>query len=123
VDQEGQKPDFYCKGRRPFWCEVKTLEKPEDSEKLNKAFFDLRNRTANIKQTGQGIAYIHDDFSERDAKSVVQLLRRGLKRFEDGDAPDVIVALVPLNPDRKQFVRFSVATGNTALPNFTAAYR
>lgn len=82
------------------------------------AFYGLRNRTANIEQTGQGIAYIHDDFSERDAKNVVQLLKRGLKRFEDGDAPDVVVALVPRNPNRKQFVRFSVATGNHGTAEF-----
>ncbi|MEY9108203.1 hypothetical protein ABH999_004399 [Bradyrhizobium yuanmingense] len=42
----------------------------------------------------------------------MQLLKRGLKRFEDGDAPDIIVALVPRDPNRKQFVRFSVATGS-----------
>jgi hypothetical protein len=39
-------------------------------------------------------------------------------RFEDGDAPDVIVALVPLNPDRKQFVRFSVVTGKRGTAEF-----
>ncbi|MBB4263565.1 hypothetical protein [Bradyrhizobium sp. CIR3A] len=116
--KEGQKPDFYCKGKQPFWCEVKTLERPDDSEKLSSAFHDLRNRTANIEQTGQGIAYIHDDFSERDAKNVVQLLKRGLKRFEDGDSPDIIVALVPRDPDRKQFVRFSVATGSHGTAEF-----
>jgi hypothetical protein len=51
--------------------------------------------TANIEQTGQGIGYTHDEFFERDAKNVVQLLKRGLRRFEDGDAPDVVVALLP----------------------------
>lgn len=61
----------------PFWCEVKTLERPEDSQKFNRMFLDLRCRTANIEQTGLGIAYIHDDFSERDAINVVQLLKRG----------------------------------------------
>lgn len=116
--KEGQKPDFYCKGKKPFWCEVKTLERPDDSEKLNRAFQDLRSRTANIEQTGQGIAYIHDDFSERDAKKVVQLLKRGLKRFEDGDSPDIVVALVPRSPNRKQFVRFSVATGRHGTVEF-----
>lgn len=108
--KEGQKPDYYCTGRKPFWCEVKTLERPEDSERFNGAFLDLRKRTANLDLTGQGIGYIHDDFSERDAKNIVQLLKRGLKRFKDDNAPDAIVALIPLNPEPKEFIRFSVAT-------------
>ena len=116
--KKGQKPDFYCKGREPFWCEVKTLERLEDSEKLSRVFLDLGSRTANIEQTGQGVAYIHEDFSERDSKIAVQLLKRGLKRFEGGDAPDVIVALVPLNPDRREFVRFSMATGKHGTVEF-----
>jgi len=108
--KNGQKPDFYCAGRKPFWCEVKTLERPEDSEKLHKALDDLINRTSNLDATGLGFAYIHDDFSQRDAKNVGHLLKRGLKRFKDCDAPDTLVALVPLNPDRQEFVRVSLAT-------------
>lgn len=116
--KEGQKPDFYCGGKKPFWCEVKTLERPEDTEKSHKAFHDLVGRTNNLDGMGQGIAYIHDDYSDRDAKNVVHLLKRGLKQFEDGDAPDTIVALVPLSPDRKEFVRFSVATRTHGLAEF-----
>ncbi|WP_035981361.1 hypothetical protein [Bradyrhizobium sp. STM 3843] len=116
--KEGQKPDFYCKGRKPFWCEVKTLERPEDTEKFNRTFCDLRSRTSKIEQTGWGIAYIHDNSSERDAKSIVRLLKRGLKRFEDNDSPDVVVALIPLKPDRRQFVRFSVTTRERGIVEF-----
>jgi hypothetical protein len=41
---------------------------------------EVRHR---IALTGQGIASIDDDFSERDAKNVVQLPKRGLKWFEE----------------------------------------
>lgn len=45
-------------------------------------------------------------------------MKRGLKRLEDGNAPDLVVALVPLNPERKEFVRFSVATKNHGTAEF-----
>jgi len=107
---EGQKPDFYCSGKLPFWCEVKDLERPEDSQRLSEAFRELRNRTSNLDLTGQGFAYIHEKFSHRDAKNVVHLLKRALKRFDDSDAPDAIVALVPMNPNRHEYIRFAIST-------------
>lgn len=107
---EGRKPDFYCSGRRPFWCEVKNLERLEDSQRLGEAFNELSARTGNFDLTGQGFAYIHENFSHRDAKNVVHLLKRALKRFADRDAPDTVVALVPMNPDRQEFVRFAIST-------------
>ncbi|MGJ5179947.1 hypothetical protein ACQR16_30560 [Bradyrhizobium oligotrophicum] len=107
---KGRKPDFYCSGRSPFWCEVKDLERLEDSQRLSKSFNELSARTGNLDLTGQGFAYIHEDFSNRDAKNVVHLLKRALKRFTDCDAPDTVVALVPMNPHRKEFVRFAIST-------------
>jgi hypothetical protein len=107
---EGRKPDFYCSGRRPFWCEVKDLEQLEDSQLLGEALNELSARTGNLDLTGRGFAYIHETFSHRDAKNVVHLLKRALKRFADCDAPDTVVALVPMNPDRQEFVRFAIST-------------
>jgi hypothetical protein len=49
-----------------------------------------------------------------------RLLLQGKKAL--GDAPDVIVALVPLNPDRKQFVRFSVATGKNGIAELARSH-
>jgi hypothetical protein len=83
---QGQKPDFYCSGTLPFWCEVKNLERPEDSQRLSEAFHELGSRTSNLDLTGQGFAYIHEKFSHRDAKNVVHLLKRALKRFGDRGA-------------------------------------
>ncbi|MET4037682.1 MULTISPECIES: hypothetical protein [unclassified Bradyrhizobium] len=97
--KEGQKPDFYCSGKKPFWCEVKTLERPEDTDKFHEAFHDLVGRTNNLDGKEQGIAYIHDDYSDRDAKKVVHLLKRGLKRFENGDAPDTRARHVKSGPE------------------------
>lgn len=57
-----------------------------------------------------GIAHVSESMSHGDAKLAVQLLKRALKRFDDADAPDVVVALVPKNADRNNFVRFSVFT-------------
>ena len=54
--KEAQKPDFYCRGRKPFWCEVKTLERPEDADKFHRALHDLTIRTNSIGGTGCGIA-------------------------------------------------------------------
>ena len=107
---QGQKPDFYCSGTLPFWCEVKNLERPEDSQRLSEAFHELGSRTSNLDLTGQGFAYIHEKFSHRDAKNVVHLLKRALKRFGDRGAPDTVVALVPRNPNRHEFVRFAIST-------------
>jgi hypothetical protein len=107
---QGQKPDFYCSGTLPFWCEVKNLERPEDSQRLSEAFHELSSRTSNLDLTGQGFAYIHEKFSQRDAKNVVHLLKRALKRFGDRSGPDTVIALVPMNPNRHEFVRFAIST-------------
>lgn len=107
---QGQKPDFYCGGKLPFWCEVKNLERPQDSQRLSEAFHELRGRTGNLKLMGQGFAYIHEQFSHRDAKNVVHLLKRALKRLSDRASPDTVVALVPMNPNRHEFVRFAFST-------------
>ncbi|NEW93797.1 hypothetical protein [Rhodopseudomonas sp. BR0M22] len=107
---EGRKPDFYCRGKHPFWCEVKNLERLEDTRRLGEAFNELSARTGNLELTGQGFAHIHPNFSHRDAKTVVHLLKRALRRLADRDAPDTVVALVPLNPDYREFVRFAIST-------------
>jgi len=106
----GRKADFHCSGAADFWCEVKTLEPLEDARQLGKALAKLRQRTGNISLTGQGAAYVKGNLSDRDAKTVVALLKRGLRRFADSDAPERIVALIPDEPDYGKFVRFSFST-------------
>jgi hypothetical protein len=106
--KEGRKPDFYCSEPTGFWCEVKTLERSEDSKQLHDALAELNSRTSELPLTGMGIAYVAKPLSKRDAKVVVQLLKRGLRRFGDPDAPDKAVALIPSDPDRTKFVRFSI---------------
>ena len=108
--EEGRKADFYCTGATEFWCEVKTLEPLEDFKQLGNALAKLRQRTANISLPGQGMAYLKDNLSDRDAKFVVALLKRGLSRFADSDAPERVVPLVPSQPDYGKFVRFSFST-------------
>src|SRR5882724_5453067 len=95
----GRKADFHCSGAADFWCEVKTLEPLEDARQLGKALAKLRQRTGNISLTGQGAAYVKGNLSDRDAKTVVALLKRGLRRFADSDAPERIVAQIPDEPD------------------------
>ena len=106
----GRKPDFYCSEPEECWCEVKTLERSQDSKRLSDALDDLRKRSTSLSDSGMGIAHVGDTMSHKDAKSVVQLLKRPLKRLAEADSPDVAVALVPKNADRNQFVRFSVST-------------
>jgi hypothetical protein len=108
--EEGRRADFYCSGAAEFWCEVKTLEPLEDTKQLGKALAKLRQRTASISLPGQGVAYLKGNLSDRDAKIVVALLDRGLRRFAEGDAPERVVALIPNEPDYGKFVRFSFST-------------
>jgi len=108
--EEGRKADFFCSGAAEFWCEVKTLEPLEDFKQLGNALKELTQRTANISLPGRGTVYLKDKLSDRDAKFVVALLKRGLKRFADGDAPERIIALIPSQPDYGKFVRFSFST-------------
>lgn len=108
--EEGRKADFYCSGAAEFWCEVKTLEPLEDTKQLGKALAKLEQRATNISLPGQAVAYVKGNLSDRDAKTVVALLKRGLRRFAEGDAPERIVALIPDEPDYGKFVRFSFST-------------
>jgi hypothetical protein len=57
-----------------------------------------------------GIAHVGETMSHGDAKLAIQLLKRALRRRNDQDAPDMVVALVPKNRDRSKFVRFSLTT-------------
>jgi hypothetical protein len=43
-------------------------------------------------------------------KAVTQLVKRAIRRFKDSDAPEVAIALIPNDPNRREFVRFSFAT-------------
>jgi hypothetical protein len=106
---EGRKPDFYCSGRHVFWCEVKTFERLDDFKKLDNAILELRKRVQSLAGRGRGIAYVSDGLTARDAKVVMRLLKRALSRFDDIDAPDRVVALVPRDPDYGEFVKFSLA--------------
>jgi hypothetical protein len=108
--EKGQKPDFYCRARPNFWCEVKTLEPLPDSEELGAALADLRSRTSNIWEPSCGFAYIGRGFDHREAKAVTHLIKRAVCRLQDRDAPDVAIALIPRDPTRREFVRFSFAT-------------
>lgn len=51
-----------------------------------------------------------DSLSPRDAKVVMQLLKRALSRFDDADPPERVVALIPRNPQYGDYVKFSIAT-------------
>jgi hypothetical protein len=108
--EEGRKADFFCSGTTDFWCEVKTLEPLEGTKQLGKALAKLEQRTANILLPGKAVAYVKGNLSDRDAKTVVALLKRGLRRFAESDAPERIVALIPDEPDYGKFVRFSFST-------------
>jgi hypothetical protein len=104
----GRKPDFYCSEPSECWCEVKTLERSEDFERLSKALEEFQRRTAGLSGSGMGIVYVSETMSHRDAKLAVELLKRALTRLDDSDKPDIVVSLVPTYLDRKNFVRFSI---------------
>jgi hypothetical protein len=106
----GRKPDFYCSGPAAFWCEVKSLERTPDSKKLDHAIRELTRRAANLSLNGRGMAYVRDDFTARDAKVLMQLLRRALLRLNEEQGPSSVVALVPRDAQHGEFVRFSVKT-------------
>jgi hypothetical protein len=108
--EEGQKPDFYCRARPHFWCEVKTLEPLPETEELGAALADLQSRTSTISEPGCGVAYIGKGHDHREAKAVTHLIKRAVLRFQDPDEPDVAIALIPRDPNRREFVRFSFAT-------------
>lgn len=115
---KGQRPDFYCYGIPKFWCEVKTLEKLEDSKQAGRALAELRSRTSNISLPGQGIAHVNNNLNHRDAKVVARLVHRAVRRFADSDAPDRTVALIPSDAERSKFVRFSISTKDYAKVEF-----
>jgi hypothetical protein len=119
--EKGQKPDFYCRGRSNFWCEVKTLGRLPDDEDRNRAFTELRNRTSSISAPGYGIAYIRSALSARDAKAITNLLKRAVPRLDASDSPDVAVAMIPGDAKRDQFVRFSLSTEDHGTVEFHSA--
>jgi hypothetical protein len=116
--EKGQKPDFYCRGRSNFWCEVKTLVRLPDDEDRNRALTELRNRTAGIPSSGYGIAYIRSALSPRDAKAAANLLKRAVPRLEASDAPQMAVAMIPGDAKRDSFVRFSITTEDQGTVEF-----
>jgi hypothetical protein len=110
--EKGQKPDFYCRGRSNFWCEVKTLGRLPDDEDKNRALTELKERTSSISSPGYGIAYIRSALSSSDAKAVTNLLKRAVPRLAASDAPEIAVALIPGDAKCNAFVRFSLSTKN-----------
>jgi hypothetical protein len=119
--KKGQKPDFYCHGRSNFWCEVKTLGRLPTDQDVHRALPELKNRTSGISSPGYGIAYIRTALSPRDAKAVSNLVRRAVSRFQDHDAPQVTVALIPSDAKRDTFVRFSISTNDYGTVEFHCA--
>lgn len=69
MDQRGKKARLLLQGKKAFLVRSKDPGTARGFREVQHVFLDLRSRTANIEQTGLGIAYIHDDFSERDAKT------------------------------------------------------
>jgi len=119
--KKGQKPDFYCRGRPNFWCEVKTLGRLPNDQDANRALPELKRRTSGISSPGYGIAYIRTALSPRDAKAVSNLVKRAVPRFQDHDAPQVTVALIPSDAKRDTFVRFSILTKDNGTVEFHCA--
>jgi hypothetical protein len=115
---EGRKPDFYCSTRPKFWCEVKTLGELEDQRILGDALNELNNRASGIALPGQGIAHVSGRLSHQDAKVVMRLVKRAVARLADSDAPEIAVALIPKDPNRSEFVRFSISTKDHAKVEF-----
>ena len=110
---QGRKADFYCSTRPRFWCEVKTLGKLEDQHTLADALTELDRRAAGMAGTpvrGQAIAYIDGRLTPGEAKTVMRLAKRAAARFAAGDAPDVVIALIPKDANPFSFVRFSIST-------------
>jgi hypothetical protein len=121
MDSRGSEAGLLLPGRPDFWCEVKTLGRLPDSKDQSDALAELRNRTSGIFLPGYGIAYISSALNHRDAKAVAQLVKRAVRRFQDFDAPQVAVALIPSDGKRDEFVRFSIAAKDHAKVEFHSA--
>ncbi len=106
----GRRPDFYCSEPTECWCEVKSLDRPEESKRIGEAFEELRKRTAGLSVPGLGIAHVGEVMSHGNARLAVALLQRAAKRLTESDAPDAVVALVPKSFQPNSFVRFSYST-------------
>ena len=106
----GQVPDYFCSRPAEFWCEVKSLERSKDFAQLSNANTELHKRIAGVSAPGRGFAYVSARLQHRDAKIVIHLLNRALKRLNEADAPDRVIALIPTKPDYNTFVRFSIST-------------
>ena len=119
--EKGQKPDFFCRGRSRFWCEVKTLGRLPDDQDRDRAFVELKNRTSIISSRGYGIAYIRSPLSHRDAKAITNILKRAVPRLQDPDGPQMTVALIPSDAKRDTFVRFAISMKDHGTVEFHSA--
>jgi hypothetical protein len=108
--RRGRKADFYCSTRPRFWCEVKTLGKLEDQQILADALAELDRRAEGAPVRGQAIAYIDGRLTPGEAKIVMRLAKRAAARFADGDAPDVVIAMIPKDANPFSFIRFAIST-------------
>lgn len=115
---EGRKPDFFCQGPNDIWVEVKTLGESQEFELQGDAHVELRRRAVGVREGGRAQAWVTGRLHQRDAKVVMQLAERALRRFREGGAAKRLIAMVPNDPVYDRFVRFSITTEDGEVVDF-----
>jgi hypothetical protein len=107
---EGKKPDFFCSGSIDIWVEVKTLGPAPENELLGNAHVELRRRAAKIPYGGNATAWCSEGLNSREAKFVMKLAQRELRKLHQSTEHRRIVAMVPDDPIYDRSVRFAMQT-------------
>lgn len=107
---QGLKPDFFCNGPFDLWVEVKTFGPEERFERLADAHVQLRQRLNGIHANAHAMAWVRSPLEARDAKALVALVRREVKRPDFGMVYKRVLVLIPAQPVYGNFIRFSFDT-------------
>lgn len=107
---KGLRPDFFCNGPLDLWVEVKTFGPEERFDRLADAHVGLRQRLSGIDANAQAMAWVRSPLEARDAKLLVTLVRREVKRPDFGVACKRVLVLIPAQPVYGSYTRFSFDT-------------
>jgi len=71
--KEGQKPDFFCTGKKSLWVEVKTLGDTPLDEKRAHLWKSLKHRESSVSAKGSAYASASEYATEKDIKVALKL--------------------------------------------------
>jgi len=104
--KEGQKPDFYCKGEKSIWVEVKTLADTPLVKRRSYLWRELKTRQSTVKAKGSAYAAASEYATGKDIKVALKLAEILLNEWKEGNQSwRNAFSLIPFDPVYNKNVR------------------